>query len=231
MLLERAMSLVRRRIARRLLNNLRRPYVLARMKRASEVRLLGYRLRTDPNVFHPVYFSSSRILVRQLLELPLRGLAVLDVGTGTGPVALAAAALGAVVTACDVNPRAVVLARENSLLNRFQIEVLESDLFTALSGRRFDLICFNLPFYARDPATFFEAAYNAGRNLETIQRFAGGCSDHLTRNGRVIILFSEDCGYARIVRLFTESGLSAEASRVTRSLLEDFHMVRFVSVR
>ncbi|MDP9002096.1 MAG: methyltransferase [Myxococcota bacterium] len=225
------MSVLRRRIARPILNGLRRPYVLGRIARPSEVGLLGHRLRTDPDVFHPVHFSSSRILAEQLLERPLRGLHILDMGTGAGPVALAVASAGALVTACDLNPRAVALARENSTLNGLNIEVLESDLFSALSGRRFDLVCFNLPFYARDPVTLFEAAYNAGRNLETVHRFASGCARHLTTNGRVVVLFSEDCGPDRMVRTFAESGFSLESSRVTRSLLEDFHVTWFVNAR
>jgi HemK-related putative methylase len=188
---------------------------------------LGHTLRTDPGVFDPIYFSSSRILAEDLLERPLQGVRLLDMGTGAGPVAVVAGAAGARVTACDINPRAVSLARENLALNRLHGEVIESDLFAALAGRRFDLICFNMPFYPRDPANYFQAAYNAGRDLETVHRFADGCGKHLEADGRVVVLFSEDSDYERVLHAFTAKGFSVESERATRRLLEDFHVAWF----
>jgi len=227
MVVERALATLRTRIARPLLCRLRRPFVLERIARASEVRLLGHRLRTDPAVFHPLYFSSSRILAEHLLERPLRGLRVLDMGTGAGPIGIVAAAAGATVTACDRNPRAVTLARENTTLNGVHAEVLESDLFSALSGRKFDLICFNIPFFERNPANHREAAFYAGRNLETVRLFAHGSAQYLAADGRVVVIFSEDCDCDRILLAFTEAGFSVESKRVTRRLFEDFHVTWF----
>ncbi len=221
--------MLRRRVARRILHGLRRPFVLRRTARAAEVLLLGCRFRTDPAVFHPLYFSSSSILAKQVLAQSVRGLRVLDMGTGAGPIAVAAASAGAQVTACDINPRAVALARENSALNGLNSEIVESDLFAELSDRQFDLICFNLPFYARDPVTPLDAAFNAGCHLETVRRFALGCTHHLDVGGRVLVLFSEDCDTERILRAFRETGFTLESTRVTRSLLEDFHVVCFRS--
>jgi release factor glutamine methyltransferase len=218
---------VRRRIARPLLHGLRRPLVLRRIARASEVRLLGHRLRTHPDVFHPVCFSSSRLLAEHLLERPLRGIDLLDMGTGAGPIAIAAASAGANVTACDINPRAVALARENARLNGLHHEVVESDLFAALPDRRFDLICFNIPFYPRDPAGLLEQAFLAGKGLETVRRFADGCTAHLSADGRVVVIFSEDCDEDAILGFFAATGLCLESKHVMRSLLEDFHVAWF----
>ena len=106
---------VRRKIARPLLHRLRRPIVLRRIARASEVRLLGHRLRTDPDVFHPTCFSSSRLLAEHLVERPLRGRRVLDMGTGAGPIAITVAAAGAHVTACDINPAMLAVGRDRAV--------------------------------------------------------------------------------------------------------------------
>jgi HemK-related putative methylase len=223
----RALDAARRRFGRPLLFRLRRPLVLARIARPSEVRLLGHRLRTHPDVFDPVCFSSSRVLAERLLERPLRGLRVLDMGTGAGPVAVAVASAGAIVTACDINPRAAALAGENFLLNGLGSEVIESDLFAALGGRTFDLICFNIPFFARDPVTHLEAAFYAGRDLETVRRFAQGCTEHLSRQGRVVIVFSEDCDERAIIGAFEGIGFSVESQSTARRLLELFYVVWF----
>ena len=84
MVARRVLAALRTRIARPLVHGVRRPYVLTAIAKASEVRLLGYRIRTDPDVFHPSYFSSSLILAGQIRELDLRGRRFLDMGTGTG---------------------------------------------------------------------------------------------------------------------------------------------------
>jgi release factor glutamine methyltransferase len=225
MLVERALGLVRRHIARPLVHGLRRPMILREISRVSETRLLGLRFRTEPGVFHPVYFSSSRILAEHLVARAPRGLSLLDMGTGSGAIAVAAAAAGATVTACDVNPRAVALARTNATLN----EVVLSDLFEAeaLDGRRFDLISFNIPFYARDPTTQFEFAFRAGRGFETVRRFAAGCPAHLADAGRIIIVFSEDCDRALTLGAFTDAGLSLEYERVSRKAFELFSVACF----
>jgi release factor glutamine methyltransferase len=226
-LLARTLASVRRRIARPVLHGLRRPLVLSAMAAPSEVNFLGHRLRTAPGVFHPLYFSSSRILAEEVLRCPLRDVRILDMGTGAGPAAVALAAAGAKVTACDINPEAVAVARANARLNGLDAEVLESDLFAALPSRRFDVVCFNIPFYARKPATILEAAYAAGSNLETVRRFARDCPNHLAEGGRVAIVFSEDCDQAAILDAFEESGLCLASKTVVRKLLEDFHVAWF----
>jgi release factor glutamine methyltransferase len=197
------------------------------MARPSEVRVLGHRLRTEPGVFHPLYFSSSRILAQHVVERAPRGLRVLDMGTGSGAVAIAAAGVGASVTACDINPSAVALARTNAALNGLTIDVVESDLFTALPSRVFDLIVFNIPFYPTVPSSHFEAAFRAGPTLETVRRFADGSREHLAQGGRVVIIFSEDCDRGAIDCAFEDAGLSFEEQRVTRRMFELFVVASF----
>jgi release factor glutamine methyltransferase len=80
---------------------------------------------------------------------PLR---ILDVGTGSGciAVALAHALPQAQVTAVDVSPTALTIARQNAELNRVSIEFLESDLLSAVSARRFEIIVSNPPYIGTD---------------------------------------------------------------------------------
>jgi len=203
---------------------------MRRMARGSEVHFLGARFRTDPGVFHPLVFASSRVFAEHLAgraEKETRGLHMLDMGTGSGVIAVTLAARGAEVTACDVNPRAVALARENALLNGLTIQVHESDLFAAVSGRQFDLIAFNIPFYKTDPTTHYEAAFRAGRGFETVHRFAQGAREHLAPGGRVIIVFSEDCHHEETLAAFTAVGFSLEYERTTSRAFERFFVASF----
>jgi len=80
-----------------------------------------------------------------------RGFRVLDLGTGSGAIALsiAHARPDIEVTAVDASTEALEVARENAWrLNIGNAHLLRSDWFTALQGERFDLIVSNPPYIA-----------------------------------------------------------------------------------
>jgi release factor glutamine methyltransferase len=221
---------LRRKLWRRMLGRWYGAFVARATARPSEARFLGHRLLTDPQVFHPVYFLSTRIQADSLRTIDLRGKRFLDMGTGSGALGIVAAAAGARVTACDVNPRAVALARENFARNSLGAEVVESDLFAAVTGP-FDVISFNIPFYEQEPATPYEAAFFAGPELATVRRFAAGCATALERDGEAVVIFSEDCGRERVEALFADAGLAVAERSFRRRVLDNFHVVRFRRAR
>ena len=75
---------------------------------------------------------------------------MLDLGCGWGPVgvALKKAQPELELTLVDVNRRALALARRNADANGVRLEVLESDGFDALAGRRFHWVVTNPPIRA-----------------------------------------------------------------------------------
>jgi release factor glutamine methyltransferase len=98
----------------------------------------------------------TELLVETALEcIPAAAiLRVLDLATGSACVAIAIAKHRprAQVTATDVSPAALAIARANAATHGVNIELLESDWFAALPGRRFDLIVTNPPYVAEgDP--------------------------------------------------------------------------------
>jgi len=96
----------------------------------------------------------TEMVVERCLAL-LRGTAapaVIDVGTGSGAIALALADEhpGARVTGIDVSPDAVALARENALRAPAPVELLEHDLLEGLPGGPYDLVVSNPPYVAAE---------------------------------------------------------------------------------
>ncbi len=93
----------------------------------------------------------TECLVEQALELPLPGDArVVDLGTGTGAIALALASErpGWVVCACDLMEDAVTLARTNARQLNLPVEVFQSHWFAGLPAATYDLIVSNPPYIA-----------------------------------------------------------------------------------
>ena len=95
------------------------------------------------------HHASTRLCLDWLGRTPVAGRAMLDVGTGSGVLAIAAVSFGASeVAGIDIDPDALTAARENAELNRVQDRVRwhEIDLQAASQtlGRRYDVICANL---------------------------------------------------------------------------------------
>ncbi|GAB2758480.1 methyltransferase [Streptomyces bullii] len=98
-----------------------------------------------PGVYAPQ--EDTELLAGALSEESLPpGAEVLDVGTGTGALALEAARRGAHVTAVDVSRRAVWAARLNALRAGLPLRIRHGNLFDPVRGRSFDLILANPPY-------------------------------------------------------------------------------------
>lgn len=110
----------------------------------------------------PLYVSPATLIPRPdteclveqaLARLPAGAGQILDLGTGTGAIALALASErpDCHVTALDVVPQAVELARRNAQnLAIRNVTVLQSDWFSALKEERFTLIVSNPPYIDED---------------------------------------------------------------------------------
>ncbi len=76
---------------------------------------------------------------------------ILDIGTGTGYVAIYLAQSGAQVDATDINQEALDCAQENAARNNVVVNIFYSDLFEGVQDT-YDLIIFNPPIGGTEPA-------------------------------------------------------------------------------
>ena len=94
----------------------------------------------------------TELLVEWVVQkLPPNG-KMADIGTGSGAIALAVAyeRNDAAVTAVDISTDALQIAMKNRDKYSLPVRMLQSDLFSALKGERFDLVTANLPYVAED---------------------------------------------------------------------------------
>jgi HemK-related putative methylase len=152
-------------------------------------RVRGVPVLVLDDVFNPALFGSSELLLRALPPLVRPGMRVLDMGTGSGLLAVGAARLGAQVVAVDLLPTAVRCATINALLNGVddRMEVHQSDLFASTAGEQFDLVLFNPPYFHGRPRAAWETAW---RSPDALQRFAAGVQAVLRPGGSAVLVLS-----------------------------------------
>ena len=108
-------------------------------------------LSVDPSVLIPR--PETELLVDFALEKTPRNGLLLDIGTGSGAIAIACATErpDLAVTAVDISPAALETAKANAKANGAEnIRFLESDLFSAVEGETFDFIAANLPYVTEE---------------------------------------------------------------------------------
>jgi release factor glutamine methyltransferase len=183
------------------------------------------RLKVDPRVLVPR--PETEVVVERCLAL-LRGLAepdVLDVGVGSGAIALAIADehAGARVTAIDTSPDALAVARENAaalgLADR--VRLLVRDAAAGLGEAAWDLVVSNPPYVREDE---LEGLQPEVRDWEPRAALVGaGATEAVAaaalralRPGGHVVLETADAGAAEIAELLARLGF--DDVRRTRDL-------------
>lgn len=150
---------------------------------------------------------------------------IVDLGTGSGIVAilLAKRCPTAQVTAVDLSPEALAVARANAERHGVSIRFLEGDWYAPLGDARFDLIVSNPPYVAAgdphllqnglpfEPQMALTDAVPGGRGLACIRALIDGAERHLSPAGWLLI----EHGYDQAVEvqdLLRASGFGRVAS-------------------
>lgn len=135
---------------------------------------------------------------------------ILDLCTGSGCLAILAAKAfpAASVDAADISPGALAVARKNVARHRLarRVRLVRSDLFTALAGRRYDLILSNPPYVAAAAMAALPREYRheprlalaGGRDgLDLVTRIVEQAAAHLEPGGALLCEVGESHAAAR----------------------------------
>lgn len=199
-------------------------HLILKRNRNTTVQVCGLTLTVRPTVFHPSYFITSAYFAEFIGDLDLTGKRVVDVGTGTGILALAAARAGAAhVLALDVNPNAAETAAINAKANGFadRFTATCSDLFSAVPpDQRFDLILSSPPSFPGEPRDLADRAWHAGANYRGIAAMFDQARARLAPGGRMLILLSSDSDLVLFGQLIARAGFRARRAGSRSILIE-----------
>jgi len=171
-------------------------------------------LHVDPRVLIPR--PETELLVDAVLALaPPQPFTVLDIGTGSGAIALALACArcDAKVTGADFSPAALEVAILNADALGISAQWLHSDWFSGLAGRTFDFICCNPPYVRSDDPHLAQLAHEprvaldgGGDGLAQIRRVLEDASGFLQPGGCLLLEHGYDQAN-EVARLAAAGGL------------------------
>jgi release factor glutamine methyltransferase len=201
-------------------------HVVLSRKSIRTVQAAGFRLTVRPTVFHPRFFVSSERFAEFIDGLDLKGKRVIDVGTGTGILALAAARAGAAnVVAADINPNAALNADENARSNGMGNRVvgLCSNLLAALAPRPlFDVILSSPPKHAGEPRDLTDRGWHAGPAYRDVAALFDQARERLKPDGRLYVMVSSDSDLDLFGKLIDKAGFRAKLAHEYSIFIESF---------
>ena len=195
-----------KRTIKKLTTRLYKPLLVKYLSATRMYTYKGIRLVIPPAVFHPGFFFSTRLLLRYIVSLPLKHQSLLELGAGSGLIALYTARQGALVTATDINAVAIQSLKLNSHSNRIPLTIIESDLFTNIPQQAFDLIAINPPYYKKQPTTPAEYAWYCGEQGEYFQQLFNGLHSYMHPQSVVLMVLCDGCDVEMIRSMAAANG-------------------------
>ena len=184
-------------------------------------------INTDNNVYVPAedsYLLADNLLIKE-------GQSVLEIGTGSGIVAMYASKLTDEITVTDINFDACRLAEKNFRENGIEnIEILFGNMFEPVRNRKFDVILFNTPYLPTEEGEVLEDtinyAFDGGLNgRKVIDVFLNEVGNHLNKGGIVQLIQSSLSGNEETLDMLDKSGFIAEIAASEHFFFEDITLI------
>ena len=189
--------------------------------------MTDFKLNFDDNVYVP---AEDSYLLADSLEIS-EGQSVLEIGTGSGIVAMYASRLTDNITVTDINFDACELARKNFKANGIEgIEILFGNLFEPVGNRKFDVILFNTPYLPTEDGDVIDDtlnyAFDGGLNgRKVIDMFLDEVRNHLNDGGIVQMIQSSLSGNEETLDRFDAMGFISEIKASEHFFFEDITLI------
>ncbi|HKB45316.1 MAG TPA: HemK2/MTQ2 family protein methyltransferase, partial [Chitinophagaceae bacterium] len=193
------------------------------VKYLSKTRIYKYeniKLEIPPQIFHPGFFFSTRLLLNYIKQLPLKDKSFLEPGCGSGLISIYAAKKGALVTSTDINPVAIEFLKKNSQQNNAELTIIQSDLFQNIPVQQFDIIAINPPYYKKQPKSTQEYAWYCGENGEYFSGLFKNLNNYIHKQSQMLMVAFEGCDMKMIEDLAGQNGFQLNCIYTEQNLLE-----------
>jgi release factor glutamine methyltransferase len=205
---------------RKILDKIYKPLILNYTKKERKYRYGSLNLIVRPGIFHPRFFNSTNNILNFMQKTDIEGKNILDLGTGSGILALYAAQRGAKVTASDINPQAIENTIYNSKLNSLSINIIQSDLFDNIKSQKYDIIVINPPYYPKNPQKEDDYAWYCGEKFEYYHKLFKQIPPYLYGNSLPVLSLADTCDIKTIKDIATMYGYRLELIEQKRYLWE-----------
>ena len=192
------------------------------------MKIDDFEIETSDLVYIP---AEDTFLLAENLEIKESN-TVLEIGTGTGTVALFASKLtNNQITVTDINFDALELARVNFEKNNIEnIELIFGNLFDELENRKFDVILFNTPYLPNDNDDVIDDNLNYafdggidGRKI--IDPFLYEVKNHLNKGGLVQLIQSSLSDISKTFEILSKEGFMCEIKAKEHFFFEDIVLI------
>jgi release factor glutamine methyltransferase len=187
------------------------------------------KIQVTENVYRPA--EDSFLIADQIPYY--RSKRTLDIGTGSGILALVSAETAQEVVASDINPFAADCLKKNARLNGldYKIDILVGDLFDPIrTGERFDLITFNPPYLPEDgyqaQRDYLDFSWSGGSNgRQVTDRFLEEFPRYLKRDGSILLVQSSLSGIRTTISKLRRKGFIAKVVASKHIHFEDIAVI------
>ena len=183
------------------------------LKSDSTIKFENFKLKVFKEVFHPKLFFSTTYFYKFLSQKQFTNVNFLEIGSGSGVLSMLAYKKGAMVTAIDIDTKAVENTRLNFSANfdtSKNLNIYQSDIFKKVPLQAFDIIAINPPYYFKKVETNAHYAWYCGENGEYFQSLFASLKKYLSPNGRAFMILEENCDVERIKKMAQKNALSME---------------------
>jgi len=146
---------------------------------------------------------------------------VLDMGTGSGIQAVAAAKRKQAkkVLAVDIQKSVIDFCKKN--VKNKKIKFRQSNLFKSIPKQKFDTIIFNPPYLPAEPKLKDLTVEGGKKGFETVQRFLKSAGAYLKDDGIILLLISSLTNKAKVEEILTENLFEFEILSKKHIFFED----------
>ena len=186
-----------------------------------------FKIETDELVYEP---SDDSFLLAENLIIN-KGEKVLEIGTGSGIIAIYASKMTEDIVATDINFNAIELAEKNFASNGLKnIQLFLGNLFEPVKNQKFDVILFNAPYLPTESSEILDDNLNYafdggldGRNV--IDKFLNQVKNHLNHGGRVQLIQSSLSNIEETLNKLNDLGFKVEITATEKFFFEEIVLI------